>query len=406
MRTSTVTVPLARDSNGPIDVPDEANHWRPRRHTGGRPRLVLGVDKQPLRLPLTMTAADLEDILGPGTYRLDLCEQAGNSLNVTVRIAIGEHADPDDEDEDRDAEDVYAAAPLAPLPSTNNEMRLVLEANIRAMSASFQHNERTLAVGMRMAETLRDGVRVLADAQAEWIKSLTGAKGYLRNAAIAPPMALPPAPMPPSNDHDDDDGDDESDDDDDDRPPFWADSLAQTASQVVPPLVVYFTRRNAAPAASPSNGAGSGTPPAAQSSAGGVMDFLRDTLDLRRAAAKGKAKRAKDANPPAPSDATSPANANEPPSHAALTFMEVMQRAPQDVVDRLVPLVTALSPDDRNRLRRLFELLREPDIAPICDQIRRVPDDKLAEYLLSIAEAIEEDMQAAAASAPIPAAQE
>src|SRR5579862_7276867 len=143
MRSSSVTIPLARNSNGPIDVPETAAHWRVRRHTGGRPRLVLGVDKQPLRLPLAMNEADLEDVLGPATYRLDLCDQAGNHLDVTVPITIGEPEGPD-EPEEIDGGDPYPVVPVAPLPSVSNELRLILEANIRAMSASFQHNERTL----------------------------------------------------------------------------------------------------------------------------------------------------------------------------------------------------------------------------------------------------------------------
>ncbi|MBA3455855.1 MAG: hypothetical protein H0T42_22350, partial [Deltaproteobacteria bacterium] len=49
-------VPLARDAGGqPLAVPENATAWRVRRHTGGRPRIVLGVDKQPIHVPLGYT---------------------------------------------------------------------------------------------------------------------------------------------------------------------------------------------------------------------------------------------------------------------------------------------------------------------------------------------------------------
>jgi hypothetical protein len=242
----TASVPLARNSNGPIDVPEEANHWRIRRHTGGRPRLVLGVDKQPLRLPLTMNEADLEDVLGPATYRLDLCDQAGNHLDVTVLITIGEPA-ASDAPKEADDRDPYPVPSVAPLPSMGSELRLILEAHIRAMSASFQHNERTLTTALRATDSLREGVRVLADAQAEWIKSIAGAKGYLRNAAAAPAV-LPSAP-PNVQAVSDEDDEGHEDEEDEDEPPFWGDSLAKTASEVVPPLVMYFMQKKSSDAA-------------------------------------------------------------------------------------------------------------------------------------------------------------
>ena len=57
-----------------------------------------------------------------------------------------------------------------------------------------------------MAETLRDGVHVLADAQADILKSVASSRGFLRNAQPAT-LALPP-PKPDSDDDDDDDEDD------------------------------------------------------------------------------------------------------------------------------------------------------------------------------------------------------
>jgi hypothetical protein len=182
--TQPRTCPLARDPDGhAIELPSAAVGWRVRRQTGGRPRIMLGVDKQPMQLPLGYTVVDLEDILAPGSYRLDVVDQRGEPLGVTIPISIGQlhNAEGDDDEE----------APMAiatTLPTTGSETRLVLEANVRATQMAFLHNQRTLELGLRMAETLRDGVRVMAESQADWIKSLSSAKGFFRNAR---PMMLP-----------------------------------------------------------------------------------------------------------------------------------------------------------------------------------------------------------------------
>jgi len=87
--TTRRNAPLARDTDGnPFELPDGAAYWRVRRQTGGRPRKVLGVDRQPLRVPLEMTAEELEDVLGPSSYLLDLHDQAHNSLNITVPVTV------------------------------------------------------------------------------------------------------------------------------------------------------------------------------------------------------------------------------------------------------------------------------------------------------------------------------
>ena len=374
MRSSPTHVPLARNAEGPIEVPESAAHWRVRRHTGGRPRLVLGVDKQPLKLPLAMTEADLEDILGPATYRLDLCDQTGNQLE-TVTITIGEQAEPEAAKPAAAAEPPESALAF-PLPSTNHEMRLVLEANIRAMTASFQHNERTLSTSLRMAETLRDGVRVLADAQADWIKSIAGAKGYLRNAAAAPPPQLPPPMLPPPPEDEIEEDDDEEDED---VPPPWQDSIAKTVSEVVPPLAMMFMQHKAASGSEP---AGEPKPSFGER----VMDTLSGAIDWRKAAAQGA--RGKDAS----ADARPAANANQAVSKP-ITMATIAQRAP-DLVPRMARVIQRISPTDRERLHRLVSLITETELPAIAEQIRRVPDEQLAEYLLKVAGGIEDAQRA------------
>ena len=178
---SPSTVPLARDQDGnPIELPEGAIGWRVRRQTGGRPRLLLDSKKQPMLFPLDYTVTDVEDILPPGNYLLDAVDKNGETLGVTVGLSIGmtrnaESVEPDNEN------NAPTVVPTT-LPNTTSDVRLVLEANVRATQMAFIHNQRTLEIGLRMAETLRDSVQVLATSQADWIKSISSARGFFRNA--------------------------------------------------------------------------------------------------------------------------------------------------------------------------------------------------------------------------------
>ena len=195
------TVPLARDPDGrPLEVPTDASSWLIRRLTGGRPRNLSGPDRKPLRAPTDFTESDLENMLGPGTYRLDLCDAAGKPLDVAVTVDLGEV---DDARTERNASSVADVG--SSLPAAASDVRLVLEANVRATQMAFQHNERTLAASLRMADTLRDGIRDLATAQAGWINTLASARGFFRNAGVA---ALPPArtTLETDDEEEDDDG--------------------------------------------------------------------------------------------------------------------------------------------------------------------------------------------------------
>lgn len=109
------------------------------------------------------------------------------------------------------------------LPVTGNEVRLVLEANVRATQMAFTHNERTLSASLKMAETLRDGIQVLAQSQAEWIKSISSARGFFRNAAMA--QLPPPEPKEPEEDEDDDEIDETP------MPRTWADTAAEVLTR-------------------------------------------------------------------------------------------------------------------------------------------------------------------------------
>jgi hypothetical protein len=234
--------PLARDRDGNlIPPPDGMVAWRVRRKTGGRPRIQLGVDKQPMQLPPSYSIVDLEDILAPGAYLLDAVDERGETLGLTVAIPIGELRNADADEEDDGDEDV-AISPA--LPTAGSETRLVLEANVRATQMAFMHNQKTLEIALRTVEALRDGVHVLADAQAEWIKSMASSKGFFRNAAA--PLQLPP-PTQPSNtqpskgesERDDERTDDVEDDDDEqeEAPRSALDRVVEKLEPLIPVVV-------------------------------------------------------------------------------------------------------------------------------------------------------------------------
>jgi hypothetical protein len=71
-----------------------------------------------------------------------------------------------------------------------------------------------------MADTLRDGIRDLASAQATWINTLASARGFFRNA----PPPLPPPP-PTAEEDEDDNEDDDMEDTDDEASPTWIDNI-------------------------------------------------------------------------------------------------------------------------------------------------------------------------------------
>lgn len=322
---------------------------------------MLGVDKQPLRVPLHMTEADLEDMLGPATYRLDLCDQNGSALGVTIPITIGEETAPDEANE---AEGALVSAPTAPLPSTTSEVRLLLEANLRAMNASFQHNERTLTASLRMADTLRDGVRVLAEAQSEWIKSLASAKGYLRNAAVAAPAPLPP-PSPESPERDDDGDEDEAYGYEPAAPKSWADVLVEALAPTLATVAPMLIEKMFASKPGATN----------RSATSGVRDFVRGVVDWKYAAQQGAAKQAE-----ADGDASA-ADAKRSDSSSTLSPTEKLDAA----LEQIPPLLRAqvktkfeavhakLSADEAHRAFELVERSSDRDRIAFVSQIMTRP---------------------------------
>jgi hypothetical protein len=275
---------------------------------------VLDVNKQPMQLPLGYTLADLEDILSPGAYRLDLVDSRGEHLHLTVPVGIGlRNADAADEPEPVAREPMVGSQP-ALLPGAGSDTRLVLEANVRATQLAFQHNQKTLELNAQMTQTLREGIQALADAQAEWIKSAAGSRGFFRNMRTAPSTEIEVASEPREA---------EPEPDEPDRQPDWVAQLMPMVGvivqQGVTALMSWSAQRKATQAPAPT--------------AEG-RNWLRDAFDWRGAHARGKAE-PEQALPAQPGRPFDPAHfmaiqAALTPAERALAQETAAQLAPED----------------------------------------------------------------------------
>lgn len=178
--------PLAHDVRGiPIAVPEGTIAWRVRRQTAGRPKVVLGADRQPLRLPLDTTADDLLDLCGAGTFRLDAVDDSGQLIDFVTTVSVG-----CDDAASIDSEPITPAL-VGSRGGTSTDLRFALETTAH------------------LARAQSEALRSIASAQADWIKGLASAKAFPRNGMWLRPEPI--APPPPVDDTDEDDV--ESDDD-------------------------------------------------------------------------------------------------------------------------------------------------------------------------------------------------
>jgi hypothetical protein len=163
--------PLAHDAQGcKVAVPAGARYWRILRFTAGRPKTLPG------RFDLDLTPDQLLEMCGPGQYRIEALDEFGKPLGEVAKLIVGMQAD------------VPAAEPAANQNARafqqTNDTRFMLE---------------TLA---QMSRFHSESLQSLANAQADWIKTLATAKQLPRNAAPpqfqlpAPPMAEPDEPEP------------------------------------------------------------------------------------------------------------------------------------------------------------------------------------------------------------------
>lgn len=319
---SAAAVPLARARDGtPIPLPDGGFAWRVRRHTGGRPRLHLDGSKQPMQLSLSYTMADLDDILPPGSYKLDLVDRAGMPLGVTIDIEIGGLRNAA-ASESQDLDD----GPIS-LSSGASDVRYVLEANVRSTQLAFQHNQRTLEAGLRMADTLREGIQSLAETQADWIKSFIGSRAFLRNSA-APQFAASPEPTR---------ADSEEDYEDDEDVPVSGTDRAMELGLAVVTLINNFMSQFKGAAGAPKQGAAK-------------LD-ARSLFDWRHAAQQGEAAR------------SSVAIVEDAPRPR--TTAEVMASLPPALVSKVFAVRAQLSAEEQSQLMQLLSVMPPEELVAI-----------------------------------------
>jgi hypothetical protein len=141
-------VSLARDASGnPFPLPDNAAFWRVRRHTGGRPSVVVGPNGEPLFIAIT---ADIDALIDagcvPGSYRLEAVDVQRRPVGAP--IAFVEIAEPQ------------------PQPIANTDL---LRASIEALTRTTEAMQRTQLERERAAAARE---RELMNAQIEAQRAL------------------------------------------------------------------------------------------------------------------------------------------------------------------------------------------------------------------------------------------
>ena len=208
--------PLARDAQGNLlAVPEGTCAWRICRHTKGRPRIVNGPDKQPARFPLDTTMEDLADACGADAYRVYALDEVGSVIDYVTTVEVGREL--------RNAgEPEVMLMPSPRSASGSSDLRYALEA--------VAH----------MARTNADAMRAVAESQAEWIKSISSARGFFRNA--------PQHQLVASTETATDEKDDEEETD---RGSDWIEALQPIVGMVVQQLITSITAPKQADAGQP-----------------------------------------------------------------------------------------------------------------------------------------------------------
>jgi hypothetical protein len=148
-----------------------------KRETRGRPRLIIGPDRQAVRFAFDTTPDDVEEMVGPGTYRVYALNEVGTLIDYVTTIVVG--ADQEDHGDIPTSSAIATTAIRGP----GSDLRFALE--------TIRDTNRVLA----------DSLKAVAASQADWVKGLAVAKSLPRNA---PSWYLQP---PPRDDDDDDDDD-------------------------------------------------------------------------------------------------------------------------------------------------------------------------------------------------------
>jgi hypothetical protein len=284
-----------------------------------------------MQLSLSYTMADLDDILPPGSYKLDLVDRAGTPLGLTVDVEIGALRNAG-VSESLDLED----GPVA-LSAGGSDVRFLLEANVRSTQLAFQHNQRTLEAGLRMADTLREGIQSLAETQADWIKSFIGSRAFLRNSGPPQLAALPEAPPQGV----------EVEEEEDEVPASGTDRAMELGLAVVT-LINNFMGRFPA-----------GGPP----KPGGAKFDLKSVLNWRHAAEQGAAARSSLApGDGAPSFKTPGEMLAALPPDLMRKLLDVRAQLTAEEQSQLIPLLSAIPPDELPAIAAQLEPMSTDDV--------------------------------------------
>ncbi len=308
--------PLARDAQGNLlPLPDGTSAWRICRHTKGRPRIINGPDKQPARFPLDTTQDDLADACGADTYRVYALDEVGNVIDYVTTVETSR--------EYRNAGDIEThVVPALRTTSGGSDLRYALEA--------ITHIARVNA----------DAMRAVAESQAEWIKSISSARGFFRNA---PPLQLAAA----VDDDESDDVEPEHDDHEQQRTNDWIEKIQPLVGVAVQQLINAF---------------GAGKKPTGGQSTSKLE--LVDVLDWRRAAKKSDG---------AQQEAAEEVEAIDP---AALQ---------QALASKALAIATLLEPDERGRLMRIApmfsRLVADPEIARLAAELVAMSNEDAAAWI-------------------------
>jgi hypothetical protein len=220
--------PLAHDARGfPIALPDGTASLGVKRQTTGRPKVVLGPNRQPLRLPLDSTTSDLLDLCGAGSFRIDAIDEAGQPLDFITTVTVGDGCTADAVESDP------LSTPLVP----------------RAVSGGGSELRFALEVTAHMARAQSEALRSIASAQADWIKGLASAKVLHHRNGMWPAL-----PVPTTASDEEHDGESDEDDDSGGADPSMTalGHIASIAKEVGPVLQAMIPKkiadhRNAAP---------------------------------------------------------------------------------------------------------------------------------------------------------------
>ena len=334
--------PLARDANGNLlPVPTGTAAWRICRHTDGRPKIIKGPDRQAARFALDTTLDDLIDACGPDRYHVYALDAVGEVIAHVTTLDAGI--------EPRNAaEPAITVLPAMRGPAVASDWRYALE---------------TIA---QIARTNADAMRAVAESQAEWIKSITSARGFFRNALQ--PMLPPPEPK---NDEEEDGDEDELDQQPAPSKNIY-DVLAPLAEHWAPstaPLVAMLAGTAQSKAAN--NSSADPIDPASvdEDLASRPNWEARDLVDLKYAAAKAKAKKA------------AKQKAETAASNGAKASLQARVMADPKLMAHFLAIKSLLSADETAQLLALGERMSHEQQEFLVAQISAATPDAAAKLL-------------------------